>query len=113
MAKLYKIEGYLCDANGDLKDAEDFRSYLHMLINRGYYTLDAPIDFKITESKEFEWNDDNALDVEIKRREEYFNECLAIGWQFNTGELESNIKDLKEILEKFKNYIDANREELP
>lgn len=29
-----------------------------MLINRGYYTLDAPIDFKITESKEFEWNDD-------------------------------------------------------
>ena len=57
MAKLYKIEGYLCDANGDLKDAEDFRSYFHMLINRGYYTLDAPIDFKITESKEFEWND--------------------------------------------------------
>lgn len=53
------------------------------------------------------------LDFDIKRREEYFNECLAIGWQFNTGELESNIKDLKEILEKFKNYIDANREELP
>lgn len=57
MAKLYKIEGYLCDANGDLKDVEDFRSYLDMLINRGYYTVDAPIDFKITESKEFEWND--------------------------------------------------------
>lgn len=57
MAKLYKIEGYLCDVNGDLKDAEDFRSYLDMLINRGYYTVDAPIDFKITESKEFEWND--------------------------------------------------------
>ena len=53
------------------------------------------------------------LDFDIKRREEYFNECLAIGLQFNTGELESNIKDLKEILEKFKNYIDANREELP
>ena len=53
------------------------------------------------------------LDFDIKRREEYFNECLAIRWQFNTGELESDIKDLKEILEKLKNYIDANREELP
>ena len=58
MAKLYKIEGYLCDVNGEFKDVEDFRGYFHTLINRGYYTLDAPIDFKITESKEFEWNDD-------------------------------------------------------
>lgn len=55
----------------------------------------------------------NALDIEIKRLEKYLAECLAKGLQFNTGELESNIKDLKEILEKFKNYIDANREELP
>lgn len=29
-----------------------------MLINRGYFTLYTPIDFKITESEEFEWNDD-------------------------------------------------------
>ena len=53
------------------------------------------------------------LDFDIKRTEEYFDECLAKGLQFYTDKLESNIKDLKEILEKFKNYIDANREELP
>lgn len=55
----------------------------------------------------------NALDIEIKRLEKYFAECLAKGLQFYTGNLESDIKDLKEILEKLKNYIDANREELP
>lgn len=53
------------------------------------------------------------LDFDIKRREKYLTECLAKGLQFYTGNLESYIKDLKEILEKLKNYIDANREELP
>lgn len=57
MAKLYKIEGYLCDVNGEMKDIEDFRDYLDMIITRGYYLIDNPIDFKITESKEFEWHD--------------------------------------------------------
>lgn len=57
MAKLYKIEGYLCDVNGEFKDVEDFRTYLHiLLIDRG--DLFNPIDFKITESKEIEWYDD-------------------------------------------------------
>lgn len=57
MAKLYKIEGYLCDVNGVFKDVEDFRTYLHiLLIDRG--DLFNPIDFKITESKEIEWYDD-------------------------------------------------------
>lgn len=55
MAKLYKLEGYLCDVNGEFKDVEDFRDYLHTLIDRGY--LFNPIDFKITESKEIEWHD--------------------------------------------------------
>ena len=55
----------------------------------------------------------NALDVEIKRLEKYLAECLDDGLQFYIDKLELNIKDLKEILEKFKNYIDANREELP
>ena len=54
----------------------------------------------------------NALDIEIKRLEKYLTEYLAKGLQFYTGNLESDIEDLKEILEKLKNYIDANREEL-
>lgn len=56
MAKLYKLEGYLCDVNGEFKDVEDLSGYLHTLIDRG--DLFNPIDFKITESKEIEWYDD-------------------------------------------------------
>ena len=75
MAKLYKIEGYLCDVNGEMKDVEDFRDYLDMLITRGYYLIDNPIDFKITESKEFEWHDDidlNYRDCTEEDCEKYF-----------------------------------------
>lgn len=55
MAKLYKIECYLCDVNGYLKDAEDLKDCLNILTDE--YSLINPIDFKITESKEIEWYD--------------------------------------------------------
>lgn len=74
MAKLYKLEGYLCDVNGEFKDVEDFRDYLHTLIDRGYYLFN-PIDFKITESKEIEWHDDidlNCLDCTEEDCKKYF-----------------------------------------
>ena len=74
MAKLYKIEGYLCDVNGEFKDVENFRTYLHiLLIDRG--DLFNPIDFKIAESKEIEWHDDidlNCLDCTEEDCKKYF-----------------------------------------
>lgn len=73
MAKLYKIEGYLCDVNGDFKGAEDFKDYLQMIVDRDRLLL--PIDFKITESKEIEWHDDidiNYLDCTEEDCKKYF-----------------------------------------
>lgn len=56
MAKLIKIEGYLCDANGMIPDGEYLKSYLSDMI----YNIDlfAPVPFKIKESNDFEWYDE-------------------------------------------------------
>lgn len=56
MAKLYKVECYLCDVNEYFKDIKDLKDYFHILIDREYYLFN-PVDFKVTESKEIEWYD--------------------------------------------------------
>ena len=74
MAKLYKIEGYLCDVNEYFEDAEDLKDCLNILIDREYYLFN-PIDFKIAESKEIEWHDDidlNCLDCTEEDCKKYF-----------------------------------------
>lgn len=55
MAKLIKIEGYLCDANDGFYSEESLRNYFDNVLDRS--DLFAPTPFKIKMSKDFEWDD--------------------------------------------------------
>lgn len=73
MAKLFKIEGYLCDANDDFYSEESLRNYFDNVLDRS--DLFAPTPFKIKMSKDFEWDDSidlNYMSCTEKDCEKYF-----------------------------------------
>ena len=73
MAKLYKVELYLCDVNDEFYDKDDVLEYLNSLLEMDDYFLTRIINVK--ESKEFEWYDNidiNYSDCNIEKFEKYF-----------------------------------------
>lgn len=73
MAKLYKVELYLCDVNDEFYDKDDVLEYLNSLLEMDDYFLTRIINAK--ESKEFEWYDDidiNYSDCNIEKFKKYF-----------------------------------------
>lgn len=73
MAKLYKVELYLCDVNDEFYDKDDVLEYLNSLLEMDDYFLTRIINAK--ESKEFEWYDNidiNYSDCNIEKFEKYF-----------------------------------------
>lgn len=73
MAKLYKVELYLCDVNNEFYDKDDVLEYLNSLLEMDDYFLTRIINAK--ESKEFEWYDNidiNYSDCNIEKFEKYF-----------------------------------------
>ena len=73
MAKLYKVELYLCDVNDVFYDKDGVLGHLNSLLEIDDYFLTRIINSK--ESKEFEWYDDidiNYSDCPIEKFEKYF-----------------------------------------
>lgn len=73
MAKLFKIEGYLCDPNDMIPDEEYLSSYFDNIISN--IDLFAPVPFKIKISNDFEWYDEidlNYLECKEEDCEKYF-----------------------------------------
>lgn len=72
IARLYKVEMYLTDANGEFRDAEQFKNHLEYVLQR----MDATMKLtKLEVSKEFEWEDDlkiNLVKATVEDFEEYF-----------------------------------------
>ena len=74
MAKLYKVELYLCDVNDEFYDKDDVLEYLNSLLEMDDYFLTRIINAK--ESKEFTWYDDidlNDIDCPKEECEKYFD----------------------------------------
>lgn len=73
IARLYKVEMYLTDGNGDYEDIKQFRNHLEYVLERG---IDAAFKIaKLEASKEFEWEDDlrvNLVKATVEDYEEYF-----------------------------------------
>lgn len=68
MAKLFKIEGYLCDPNDMISDEEYLRSYFdNMIYNRDLFD---PVPFKIKMSNDFEWYDEIDLNYPVCTEED-------------------------------------------
>ena len=74
MAKLYKIELYLCDINDMFKDKDDVLAYLNRLLEMDDYLSNMGVT-NAKESKEFTWYDDidlNCIDCPKEECEKYF-----------------------------------------
>ena len=69
MAKLYKVELYLCDVNDEFYDKDDVLEYLNSLLEMDDYFLIRIINAK--ESKEFEWYDDIDINYSDCTKEEF------------------------------------------
>lgn len=69
MAKLYKVELYLCDVNDEFYDKDDVFEYLNSLLEMDDYFLTRIINAK--ESKEFEWYDDIDINYSDCTKEEF------------------------------------------
>lgn len=69
MAKLYKVELYLCDVNDEFYDKDDVLEYLNSLLEMDDYFLTRIINAK--ESKEFEWYDDIDINYSDCTKEEF------------------------------------------
>lgn len=75
MARLYKIELYLCDINDMFEDKDDVLEYLNSLLETDDYLLNKGI-INAKESKEFTWYDDidlNDIDCPKEECEKYFD----------------------------------------
>lgn len=75
MAKLYKVELYLCDINDEFEDTNDVLEYLNSLLEMdGYLTNMGTTNAK--ESGKFEWYDNidlNNVDCSKEECEKYFD----------------------------------------
>ena len=69
MAKLYKVELYLCDVNDEFYDKDDVLEYLNSLLEMDDYFLTRIINAK--ESKEFEWYDNIDINYSDCTKEEF------------------------------------------
>jgi len=71
MAKLYKVEMYILDANEEYKDFQDIRT------NIENNTYDVDINTFNVKEANFEWDDNlkiNHLDATVEDYREYFEE---------------------------------------
>ena len=72
MARIYKAEIYLTDTSDEIQDLNQLKNALKGLGDRLWVGVDIA---SVTESKEFEWEDDlkiNKINSTIDDLEEYF-----------------------------------------
>lgn len=68
MAKIYKLEAYIIDANDEYEDEEQLESHLDYLLDRGDISLQ---EININSSEEFEWEDDLRINKTAATKDDY------------------------------------------